>query len=1317
MAIESAVLLRRFARNACLILVVGLLVCVAATAQLPVKAPVPVTVGSVLSFDHGGTGPWSQITSVKVAHNGSVLFLDSPLSNLYQLAPGASAPTLVVGPASAGGSDGSTLDTKGQWWNWTIALDADDTLYITDRWGTIHFFRVPYDKTLKTWSFSSASNWTNGPKVTVGTTTTPIQPKDLTIGDDGTFYVSWESSSEIDKFTVDASGNASPATPVITGLKNKGSIIAVDHAGNLFLVEAPTQTASDRVPGVYEIPVTATLPLTGDGKGSLEQSGKMIRIDDPAAGFIFKGVSFDAAGNLYLATSNDAGSYGSYVNMLLMVPNEGTPTSPNLVWNDAVQIAPVPSGFPVAVDPRGYIWIPDGVQGTNWAPYGTLASTCIASGPQSGSGCSTSGMILWAPGSADLGSSPVKTAGTAQTVYYGFSKPTTPASVALASPGSSNFTITGNPNADPSVTPAVPPCTAGTAYPAFSAQNSGIADNSWCAVYLQLNPQATGSISGELQLLDSSNKVIAGSNAYLKGIGEGPAISVVSPPLVQPFALGLQAPQQVAVDPLGNSYVADSTLGTVEMYPPGQTSTVVGTAFGTNLTAPTGVAVDGAGDLYIGDSGKLIEIPAINGALATNSQTTLLTGLGNHLALAADGAGNVFVADKDNKQVVKVSNPETGLVLQGQPLNKMGSSVTFTGPSAIATDNSGNVWVADGSNLWELTQRGGATEITSSLHAPVTGLAVDPSGSVFVVDARGLVWIPYQASSGGLNPNGLVAMLSTLGNNAAPLSVALDGLQNAYVTYGSGATAGLSQVGSSGSINWGQIVPNLQNEQELQLFNLGNSSLTLSDFTGDLFTGANAGDYLVGTASDSPSCSASTSLLPGEGCYFDVALTPSIPSGTDSAALAILSNATNAPSLNVALTANVVPDLRSATTTSIAITPASGVVYPGSVSIAVTVSAVNAADGTPAGTVTLNLTGQSVQTAQLNNGVATFTYSNLIGGAKSVRATYGGDGVAGTPPDFAGSASKTSFIVATATPAVVVSAPSGDPKYITVWQGNTYLGFGVDNKINMSVTSTVGTPSGTVRFLVNGNPVDAAQPTLSLDGNGNATFSTANLPLGVYNISAVYSGDVNYASVTYAVPAFQVIAGSVQITSSPSTLTLTAGVSGKTTLSLKPLVGFSQDVGLQCVTATLPQYSECTFAFDPTNNGLVKVGKTTAPTTIEVTISTNVPVNGATSSYTARPVPWSLAGIFGLGLAGLIAGRKRWNRYLTGVGIAVMLSGMIMSVTACTNAGYSTTPPAPKVTTPAGTYQVQIITVNAVTGIQNSLTTPLFTLPTTVNAK
>ena len=85
------------------------------------------------------------------------------------------------------------------------------------------------------------------------------------------------------------------------------------------------------------------------------------------------------------------------------------------------------------------------------------------------------------------------------------------------------------------------------------------------------------------------------------------------------------------------------------------------------------------------------------------------------------------------------------------------------------------------------------------------------------------------------------------------------------------------------------------------------------------------------------------------------------------------------------------------------------------------------------------------------------------------------------------------------------------------------------------------------------------------------------------------------------------------------------------------------------------------------------------------------------------------------GLLGLIAGRKRVNRYLTMVCLAVMLSGVFMAVTSCTNAGYSTPLKAPPVQTPTGTYSVKIISYNPASLLQNSLAnTPAYTLQLTV---
>jgi hypothetical protein len=1337
MAIESAVMFRKVVRIACLVLVVGLLMSSASTAQLPIKTPAPVAVGSVIPFNHGNTGVWSQIYRMAIAPNGNIAYLDSAISNIYQLAPGASVPTLLVGPEPKNvNSDCSLLEYSGTYWNGTIAIDADNTLYVGDRYGSaVKFCRVPYAN--GAWIFQSNTNWAGGPQLTTCNptcTTAAINPQDMIIGDDGTFYVS-DSSSDIYKFKV-TNGVAGVVTPVITNLKDDPTTVAVDHAGNLFFIENAYAAVSDRVTGILEIKA-GSAPIAGDGTGKVEET--LPRIDIGFNGI--KGMTIDAWGNMYFGSENGA-SYGGLVDGVFMIPNEGTPTNPNLVWADTARISPVGTGFPVLIDPRGLLWIPDGGGGSNWGPAGSVSAACTNTSAQTiDATCTASSVVLWQQGALNAGASPVGTPGAPQTLFYSFSQPTT-GNFVMAKPGASNFTVlTANPNPVLPLGPTpVLPCTSGTTYPAFSNTENTSSEYSWCQYFVETSSASVGSVSTEVQIDNTANpNGIDGSDAYVFGVGQGSAayafgavsdgIGGEGGPAAVSIASGLSAPKQIAADPWGDSFVADSALKYIEEYKAGTTTPTPGAQLGTGLTAPTGVAVDGSGDLYIGDSGNIIEIPFINGKLATSQQTTLLTGLGDQLSLAADAQGDVFAADEANKQVVEVPNPQTSAMLANNPTLTLGAG--FTGPSAIATDNSGNVWVADGNNLWEITMPwGGATEVTSQLKAPVTGLAVDPSGSVFVAQASGLTWIPYEASTSGLNIDGAIAVSwSTTAPPIIPYSVALDGSQNAYVSYGATTTAGVSEVGIGGSIYYGQIVPFSETDVEAQLFNVGNEPMDVILTTPpDAFTGANAADYSVGSASDTPACGPTVATAPGSFCYFDVALTPSA-AGSSSASVSIQGTTTsplgNAPSgINVALSALAVTDPRNATTTTLTVTtnPAGGAVYPGALTISVAVAAQLASNGTPAGNVTLEVSGQPKQTLPLgSDGTVTFAaFSNLEGGTYSAVADYGGEGVVGTAPDFAASGTKVKFIVATLAPTFTVSPPEGNASSLTVFNGNTFLGVTTTNTITASVTSSTGTPTGTISFQVGGMPVDPTQVSLPLNSSGNATFSTANLAQGVYNITAVYSGDVNFTSESIALPAFEVIVKSDEVTASPATLTVTPGTPGTVTLSLQPLVGFVADVSMQCVTASLPPYSECTFGYPGGGAaaGELPVGNNgpTVATTVTVTISTNVPVNGGTTTTSiARQAPWSLAGLFGLGLLGLIAGRKRLNRYLTMMCVALMLSGVFMGITACTNAGYSTVLPAPHVVTPAGTYKVQIITVIPNSSTQNSLTTPLFTLPVTVN--
>jgi len=1350
MTIESAVFLRRIARTACLVLVVGLIVCGAGMAQAPIQAPVPMMSGSIIPFPHGTTGSWSQVSRMAESSNGTVVFMDYAISELYQWTPGAAAPVVVISSDSGGAaSTGGTLDTA--WNNSGMAIDKWDNLYITDRWGNnnVRFLRAPYNKTSGTWIFTSGkfatatpqnSNWFADFAVdstATGTQDIAIAP-DPCNGGAETMYVSDASAGNIVKFTLNEDGTHGTVVDLATKLMTDVSMLAVDHAGNVYFIENAYSAPSTRVNGVRIIPACHAA-YVGDSTGSIDKA--LGTVDDLTEGQSWKGIAVDPAGNLYLSSSDDVdqgNTYGGISDMVLMVPNEGTQTVPKLVWADRVLVSPVGAGFSVLPDSRGFLWIPVN-SSVNWAPEGYLASTTCGCFSTSGKACTSTitgnyntcvqkSAVLWAPGTLNAGSSPVATAGSPTTVFFTFNQAETPSSFAFTSATSSNF-ITQNvtnpwtvdPNAKVS---GMAPCTAGTSYgPAVvptgtSGFVAGDQKNYWCMLNLELNASQAGAVSGELQVLDANSNVITGSNTIVTGIGEGANVSMMTNAVVQSVATGLQAPQQVAADALGNSYVADSTLHFVKEFSAGSTS-ASGVGIGTGLSSPTGVAVDGVGDVYIGDKGTVYEIPFVNGTLASSQQVALAIGLGSQLNLAVDGGGHVFVADQTNKQVVLIANPTADLMLQTEyntPTTaavaptyvntSTGANVTFTGPTAIATDDSGYAYVADGGSIWQLTSMFGASQIISNLNATVTGIAVDPSGSLWLAQSSGLTWVPYDSSTGVYDVNNDVTVASGL--TTAPYSVALDGTENAYVTYGSGTTAGLTRVTPNGTLDLGIVTPFVESYLGAQLFNLGNEPLTLGTLSSDVFAGTNASDYSLLDQNDTPACDPSSSTTAGAYCYLDIDLTAST-SGVSSSTLTVASNAVNNPNATITSTADAEVDNRPATTTTVTVNETASV-YPGNATITVVVGATS---GTPDGTVTLAITGLPRQTLTLANGTASYITPALNGGTYRVSATYPGTGTT-----FGASGQSTTFTVATFTPTLTVGTPVGSSTTETDWQGNHYVGVGQSNTITVTVAATgVGTPTGTVRFLQNGKALDDTQDPVRLNGNGQAVFNTDNLTIGSYKLTAVYSGNTNFSAVTPTTPlAFYVIKSSVQITSTPTSLTLTPGTPVEATLTLKPLVGFtSQTTTIECVASTLPEYSECTFT-KPTN---IYIGKTsgdaTAPTSVVVTISTNVPVNVTTSSTLAtKSMRWSLAGLFGFGMLGLLVGRKRWNRYITMAFLSLMLAGGAMSMTACTNAGYSTPPSAPKVTTPSGTYNVQIITLDGGTNEQTSLTSPAFTLPVTV---
>jgi hypothetical protein len=1285
-----------------------------------------VTSGSVIPLNHNA---FQQIYQVLINPAGDTIFLDVAAGNgeLYQVNAGSTTFQTIT----------TAIDPSGTYFNEYMAMDAKGTLYITDRYGADHLYRVPYNPADGTYDYNESAD-SFDPSLNTGYPSGSSGPGYGTIGvaflnsskndGSGLLFVSQELSYDIMVIPISANGTVPvfPSGPyagqpeyqmIVGGLEDKVMPMAVDVNGNLYFIENPYDPPTKRYTGVFFIPASAyTSCMASSAAGTTSPATPCISGGEASIARIdggntekFNGLTLDQAGNVYVSDAADG--YGGTRNGLLMIPNEsGSPvgvTASSFNFNDVKYLSPAPVNAMPTIDPRGFVWLTEGGS-NNWSPNG--------SGPIPGTG----NLILYQLGTASAGATPVGTPSATGTVFYTFSGTVTPGSLGFSQPGGgSDFSAVAT-NPYPVAaggTPAVPCGTSTTSTPAtYNAFDS-------CEYWFALTPQgnnAVGQVSGQLSMFTSGGAIIAGSTAFLSGVGEGPAVALLNPSQQTPLATGLKTPQQVAGDSLGNTYVADSGLGQVLMFPAGSTAATAGTPIGTGLTAPTGVAVDGAGDVYIGDSGKIIEVPAVNGKLNPTGQTTLLSGLGADLNLAVDNAQNVYAADPNNGRVVKYSNPQMSMLIQG--IHTVGS---FTKPTAVATDDNGNLYVADGTNLFELTYWNllpgvPPTNITSQLTAPVTGLAVDPSGSVDVAQSGGILRIPLGAD--GLSFNDAAQVDN--GGVTSPSGIGLDGLGNLYATapsynitsYSSTAAPTSTTVTTPSllslagtNVSFGIVsTATTSNPVDVNVFNIGNANLTFTGqptFSNQDFSYEQDGQTPCDLTGATPVASASS-------CSLGIVETAAA-NGEDQGTVSIPTNAVNAPSSGGTLEAYAEDNL-CLTTTTITLSQTTGLVYPASITVTSSTVPVNPSCSTVSGAlpnggkIVLTLdpqakgSSETTQTQTLNNGNATFSLTGLNGGTYILFVSYKGDTI------FGGSSSSRtfSFVVSPATPTVLLSTPSG----VAPVNGTYYVKENSSTTISASVTSTVGTPTGSVEILNNGSaPADPKQNPLSLSGNGTVTFNTSNLAAGTYNLTAAYSGDGNYAPVTSSPLTIVVIPPSALITASPASVTTAAGTPVTSTLTVTALEGYSPKLGVQLYCANLPQYAECTFDV-PTVDIYDNPG---VPQISHVTISSNLPVNVG-ELRTERISTIAYAGLFGLGVLGF-ALRKRAKKYrkaLTMCCLLLAFAGAAAGLTGCTNSGYSHTPTSPHVTTPAGTYQVSIYTLDLDTNQVSSLP---FTLSVTIS--
>jgi sugar lactone lactonase YvrE len=300
----------------------------------------------------------------------------------------------------------------------------------------------------------------------------------------------------------------------------------------------------------------------------------------------------------------------------------------------------------------------------------------------------------------------------------------------------------------------------------------------------------------------------------------------------QATGAGLNEPLGMAADAAGNLFFADTGNNVVrKITPEGLITTVAGNgtccfsgdggpATSAQLNAPNAVALDAIGNLYIADANNnRIRKVTPNGVISTCAGTGTpgfsgdggpanLAQLNGPLAVAFDQVGNLYIADMWNYRVRMVTPSGTISTFAGN--GSYGSSgdggpatsATLGYPQALAVDAAGNVYIDDWAwcNVREVGTNGTIKTVagqgpnypgdngpaTSAGLTYPSGVAVDPSGNLYIAEQYG-----YRLR---IVTNGVITTFAGNGSNyfgdngpataagvLAPQGTALDSAGNLYI--------------------------------------------------------------------------------------------------------------------------------------------------------------------------------------------------------------------------------------------------------------------------------------------------------------------------------------------------------------------------------------------------------------------------------------------------------------------------------------------------------------------------------------------------------
>ncbi len=797
----------------------------------------------------------------------------------------------------------------------------------------------------------------------------------------------------------------------------------------------------------------------------------------------------------------------------------------------------------------------------------------------------------------------------------------------------------------------------------------------------------------------------------------GPATSAV-----------LDQPMGLAVDGSGNLYIADSEHNLVRMVSAatGNISTVAGgstngqtgdggLAVDATVWNPTSLALDSASNLYISQDifGLVRKVTAATGIISTvagSGSSTLNYGDGGlaikaglyPAGVAVDSAGNLYI-DSWQDEICKVS-ASTGIITRVAGNNYIGYSgddgsatvAELHSPTGLAIDASGSLYFADAGNdvIRKVTFPPPAATPTFTVAAGIFQTAQ----TVSILDSLQGATIYF--TTDGSTPTTASEVFTT------PITIsATTTLQAIAVVSGyseSAVTSGLYTIqvtptitwGTPAAISYGTPLSNTQLDATSSVAGtfaytpaLGSILTEGAQTLKVTFTPTDATNYTNATATvtltvnqATPTIQWSTPAAISYGTTLGNVLNAAALNDSTAVAGSFAYTATPSGGAAAAVTASTIPLVGSYTLTTI-FTPTDTTDYTtatASVSLTVNQATPTITWATPA-----NIPyGTALSAAQLNATTpvaGSFAYTPALGtvlpvGMQTLKATF-------TPTDTTDYTTATASVqlsVGLATPTLALTS-SANPAYVS-------------NSVTFTatLTSTAGTPTGTANFYDGTTKLGTG--TLAA---GVATFATSSLTSGAHSITAVYSGDADFAALTstaltetiedftFAPPA-----------SGSSSATASAGGQAIYQLSFGAVGGTTGAQPITLSVTGLPTGATATFspASIPANSPPTNVTLTVTLPSQSASRQTQIPFGRA-----AFPVA---LGLLLLPFAGkLRRAERRWSKLACFLLLTLAGASMAVGITGCGGGGGSNSGSTTPVT------QTYTLTVSATAGADVHTTT------------